>query len=36
LERFRSGIPGERYDGMVDRLVRREISPGEAVDELMK
>jgi GTPase len=36
VERFRANIPGGRYEEMVDRLVRREISPGEAVEELMK
>jgi LAO/AO transport system kinase len=35
VKRFRSNIPGARYDEMVERMVRRELSPWEAVKELL-
>jgi hypothetical protein len=36
VDRFCPGIPRGHHRVMVEGLVRREISPGEAVEELMK
>ena len=35
VKRFRSNIPDARYNEMVERLVRRELSPWEAVESLL-
>jgi LAO/AO transport system kinase len=35
VKRFRSNIPDMRYDEMVERMVRRELSPWEAAEALL-
>jgi LAO/AO transport system kinase len=35
VAQFRSRVPDGRYDEIVERLLRRELSPHEAVEELM-
>lgn len=35
VARFHASLPGSRYDAIIDRLVRREISPGQIVQELI-
>ncbi|HEX7568327.1 MAG TPA: hypothetical protein VF355_07145, partial [Anaerolineaceae bacterium] len=36
VTQFRLSIPDVRYEGVVDRLVQRTLSPWEAVKELME
>ncbi len=35
VRQFRSRVPDARYDEVVERLLRRELSPREAMEELM-
>jgi hypothetical protein len=36
MAQFRTNLPEPHYDEVVDRLVKRTLSPWEAVKELLK